>query len=196
MLSDGSYAEVLRVVGKGGDHKTAQQRHLHGLLKTEPGACQCAPYDGGNGQHPQELHGGGGLFALQRENQRSQQEEKAVARIADYHGKKQGEKAQKPEGNVIFPIARDGAQNVKHGDHQLGDLIVFDLGGDLVVITGGILQRPSPVRLGCGLFEAVHLRRRNIPPQPDQAVLTLGRVADGGILGVILRLEHLRLDAG
>ena len=52
------------------------------------------------------------------------------------------------------------------------------------------------MRLGSGLFEAVHLRRREIAAEPHQPVLTLGRVADGGILGGVLSLEQLVADAG
>ena len=50
--------------------------------------------------------------------------------------------------------------------------------------------------LGGGLFEAVSVRRRKIAAEPHQPVLTLGRVADGGVFGGVLGLEHLVVDAG
>ena len=184
------------IVGEGGDHQALEKRHVHGLLQAKPGACQRAPHNGGDGQQPQQLHGGGRLLILQGHDQGRQQEQAAVSGVADDHGKEQGEEAQKPEGNVILPVAGNHAQDVEHRDHQTGDLVVLDLGGDLVVIGGGVLHGPGPVRLGGGLFEALHLRCRDIARQPHQAILALGRVADGGILRGVLGLEHLVVDAG
>ena len=188
--------EVLRVVGKGGNDQRFQQRHIHSLLKAEPCAGQRAPYHRGGGQHPQQLYGAGRALALQRHHQRRQQEQTSVSRVANDHGKEQCEEAQKPERDVVLPIAGHCAQNVEHRDHQLRDLVVLHLSGYFFVISGGVVHGPRTVCLRGGFFEALRLADRQVAGQPHQPVLALGGIAHGGVFRVVLRFQQLRLDAG
>ena len=50
--------------------------------------------------------------------------------------------------------------------------------------------------LSGGRLEVLYLGGGQIAPQPHQAVLTLGGIADGRILGIVLGFEHLYTDAG
>ena len=50
--------------------------------------------------------------------------------------------------------------------------------------------------LSGGRLEVLCLGGGQIAPQPHQAVLTLGGIADGRILGIVLGFEHLYTDAG
>ena len=50
--------------------------------------------------------------------------------------------------------------------------------------------------LGSGRLELLHLGGGQVAPEPQEAVLGLGGVADGGVFGGILGFEHLISDAG
>ena len=114
LLLGGGDVEILGVVRKGRNDQRAEQRHVHRALKPEPGAGHRAPDDGGDGEHPQKLHGVGGLFALHRQSRGGQQEQAAVARVADDHGEEEREEAEEPERNIVLAVARHGAENVEH----------------------------------------------------------------------------------
>ena len=89
--------EVLGVVGEPGDDERFEERHVHGGFQPEPRPRQRAPYDGGRRQQVHEQRDVHYLFRARVEHNRADEEERAVARVAYYHGEEEREERQKPE---------------------------------------------------------------------------------------------------
>ena len=130
------------------------------------------------------------------ENDSADEQKHAVAGVAQDHGKEQGEKCQKPEGNIVFPVARHHAQNVKDGHHQPGDLVVAHLGGHQLVVIRRIVHGPRPAVFRSGGLEGIHIVGGDVAGEPGEAALGSGSVAHRGVFHGVLRLQDLRPEAG
>ena len=135
-------------------------------------------------------------MAFDGQDDRADQEQHAVAGVAQDHGEEQREKCQEPEGNIVFAVARYDAQNIENRDHQPGDLVVADLGGDQFILVRRIVHGPGPAVFSGGGLELVHIVGGDVAGEPYQTALGGGGVPDRGVLHGVLGLEDLGLEAG
>ena len=73
---------------------------MHCFFHTKPRTCDGTPYDGRNGENQQQVSSRIKFLCFCYQSDRCNQDQAAVTGITDDHCKEQGEKQEKPEGDI------------------------------------------------------------------------------------------------